>query len=228
VESGLFGEACGFKRNFKTLKGNFMTPFRLSRTPLIAAAMACAAVSSQAAGNLLINGDFEMNIGDVASGGFTTVNAGASTITGWYVGGKSVDLVRDNYGHITSVSVDLDGTPGPGEMGQSFKQVQGQTYTLVWDYFRNPPGTNLGVKFGELSPITYSDVSSLLAPKTESLTYTATWSGTTSVDFASSGGNAGPTIDNVSVTAVPEPEGIVLAIAGLGMLGAFRARRANA
>jgi hypothetical protein len=42
--------------------------------------------------NLLANGDFEANIGNVASGGYTVVNAGSSLITGWTVGSTSVDL----------------------------------------------------------------------------------------------------------------------------------------
>jgi choice-of-anchor C domain-containing protein len=212
----------------KIVKGNTMISFRALRTPLVAIALASMAVGSHAAGNLLINGDFELNLGDVASGGYTVVNAGSTMITGWTVGEQSVDLIRDAYGSITSVSIDLDGTPGPGSLSQSFNQVLGQTYTLVWDYFRNPPGSNLGVKFGDLGPVTYTNVSTLTSYVTESLTYVAASTGLTSVTFTSSGGSGGPTIDNVSVTAVPEPEGIVLAIAGLGLLGAFRARRNRA
>jgi Protein of unknown function (DUF642)/PEP-CTERM motif len=204
--------------------GLSMTALRFIRSSLLATALASTAMLSQAAGNLLINGDFEMNIGDVSPGGYLEVGNGSSLITGWTVGDTSVDLVRGAYGAITSVSVDLDGTPGPGSLTQSFMQVAGQTYVLVWDYFRNPPGSNLGVKFGDLDPLTYTNVSSLTEPITASLTYVAATTGKTAVTFVSSGGSGGPTIDNISVTAVPEPEGIVLAIAGLGLLGALRAR----
>jgi Protein of unknown function (DUF642)/PEP-CTERM motif len=206
-----------------------MTALRFIRSSLVATALASTAMLSQAAGNILINGDFESYAGPFNSFGYTTVSGGdGSTIAGWTVGGVSVDLINtlggNPYGAITGISVDLDGTPGPGTLSQSFEQVAGQTYVLVWDYFRNPPGSNLGVKFGDLSPITYTNVFSLSAPITESLSYVAATTGTTAVTFVSSGGSFGPTIDNISVTAVPEPEGIVLAIAGLGLLGALRAR----
>ncbi len=207
-----------------------MISFRVLRNPLVAVAMASMAVCSQAAGNLLINGDFEADIASITGPNFyTTVNAGQPGIFGWTVGGTSVDLIiAPYYGAITSVSVDLDGTPGPGTLSQSFNQVVGQTYTLVWDYFRNPPGSNLGVKFGDLSPVTYTNVSLLTSYVTESLTYVAASTGVASLTFTSSGGSGGPTIDNVSVTAVPEPEGIVLAVAALTFLGALRTRRAKA
>lgn len=205
-----------------------MTALRSIRSSLIAAALASTAMLSNGA-NLLINGDFEAYSGGF-SNGFALVNAGDTTITGWTVNSGSVDLIDfsynlNQYGAITGISVDLDGTPGPGSMSQSFNQVAGQTYLLVWDYFRNPPGSNLGVGFGELSPLTFANVSSLTSYTTASLSYTATFTGSALVTFVSSGGFGGPTIDNVSVTAVPEPEGIVLAIAGLGLLGALRARR---
>jgi choice-of-anchor C domain-containing protein len=202
-----------------------MTALRLIRSSLVATALASTVMLSQAAGNLLVNGDFEMNIGDVSPGGFLPVANGSSLITGWTVGDTSVDLIRGGYGAITSVSVDLDGTPGPGSLSQSFNQIAGQTYVLVWDYFRNPPGSNLGVKFGDLSPVTYTNVSSLTVPITESLSYVAATTGLTSVTFVSSGGSGGPTIDNISVTAVPEPQGVVLAVVGLGLLSALRVRR---
>jgi hypothetical protein len=211
-----------------------MTALRFIRSSLVATALASTAMLSQAAGNILINGDFEAYAGAFNSFGYTTVNGGdTSTITGWTVGGVSVDLINTSggnpYGAITGISIDLDGTPGPGTLSQTFNQVSGVTYILTWDYFRNPPGSNLGVKFGELGPLTYTNVSSLGAPITESLIYTATFNDpTASVNFASSGGSFGPTLDNISVTAVPEPEGIVLAIAGLGLLGALRARRNKA
>jgi MYXO-CTERM domain-containing protein len=211
----------------KIFKGNNMISFRVLRTPLIAAALASAAFCSHAAGNLLINGDFELNINDVGNGGYQTVNAGSSLITGWTVGGTSVDLILNNYGSINSVSIDLAGSPGPGTLEQSFAQVAGETYTLTWQYFRNDPGTDLTVTFGGTTT-TYTDVMTISSAATASLTYTAATGGTGSVLFASGNGSYGPTIDNVSVTAVPEPEGIVLALAGLGMLGAARARRSKA
>ena len=71
-------------------------------------------------------------------------------------------------------------------------------------------------------------MSALLAPTTEPLTYVAATTSTASVTFSSVGGFGVPTLDSVSVSAVPEPERVVMALAGSGMLVELRARRNKA
>jgi uncharacterized protein (TIGR03382 family) len=176
--------------------------------------------------NLLANGDFEANIGNVASGDYTVVNAGSSLITGWTVGSTSVDLIRNAYGSIDSVSIDLAGSPGPGSLSQTFSVIAGMTYELEFDYFRNSPGTALTLIFGGLSPISLGVPSAIVRDQT--YLWTAPTTGTASVAFSSGSGNGGPTIDNVSVRAVPVPQTISLALAALAAMAVVSRRRRSA
>ena len=191
---------------------------------LAATAIAGAGPAAAAAPNLLNNGDFEQSIGNVSDGGYATVGAGAGTITGWTVGATSVDLIRNNYGAINSVSVDLGGSPGPGSLTQSFATTVGQTYRLDFDYFVNGGGFPLYVSFGT-NNATYSVVPSSATHAFQTMTAN---SSSSSVSFTHTfAGNSGPVIDNVSVTAVPEPESYAMLMAGLGALGFMSRRRAR-
>ncbi len=197
----------------------------LVRKLAFSSALALASWAAQAAPvNLILNGGFEMDDPDVAAGGFTKVMAGQTTINHWTVGGTSVDLIQTAYGSIDNVSVDLAGTPGPGSISQSFAVVAGTTYELQFDYFRNPPGTALTVSFGGLSPIVLGVASSIVRDYT--VRWLATSTGTASVSFASGGGFSGPTIDNVSVTAVSAPQSLSLAGLALVALAVASRRRA--
>lgn len=177
-----------------------------------------ASGSAQAAVNLLSDGDFESFAGLVANGGYTAVPNG--TLGAWTVGATSVDLIRNNYGAISNVSIDLSGTPGPGSLSQNFFAEAGKTYTLSWDYFKNGGGTDLGVSFGGNSYV-YAPAA---APTSAQLVWTALSSGQQTLTFIGGNGNQGPTLDNVVLTAVPEPESYALLLAGLGVIG-FLARR---
>ena len=189
------------------------------------------AVSALLAGNaahadtsLLSDGDFETFASQVATGTYTTINAG-QTLGAWTVNGASVDLIRNAYGAINDVSVDLAGTPGPGYITQSFNAVAGTTYTLSWDYFKNGEGTALDVSFGGAT----TSYAPPAAATHASLSWTATTSGLQAVTFGTaSNGNAGPVLDNVSLTsvsAVPEPQSGALLLAGLGCMGWLVRRR---
>lgn len=200
--------------------------FSLRNVTLATTLALSSALSYGAPVNLLVNGDFEANIGNVASGGFTVVNAGSILITGWTVGLSSVDLIRNNYGHIDSVSIDLAGTPGPGSVSQAFSVLAGMTYELEFDYFRNSPGTDLTVIFGGLSPITLTVPAAIVRDQT--YRWTALSTGTASVTFSSGSGNGGPTLDNVSVMAVPVPQTASLVLAALAAMAAVSRRRRRA
>jgi len=196
---------------------------RFTRNTLLALSVASGAVGAHAQTNLLSDGDFEAFTGQVASGGYTTIHA-PGTLGAWTVGGDSVDLIRNAYGSIADVSVDLSGADA-GSLSQSFMAQAGQSYTLSWDYFRNDGGTDLTVSFGGQNYV-YTPPASVT---TASLTVTALTSGLQTVSFAGGHSNQGPVLDNVSlvVTAVPEPETYAMLLAGLGAVG-FVARRRGA
>jgi choice-of-anchor C domain-containing protein len=174
--------------------------------------------------NLITNGDFEADIGSVASGGYTVVASGATTITGWSVSGSSVDLIRNAYGAPTSVAVDLHGTPGPGKLSQSFSVTAGTTYQLGFDLSGNGIGPHtILFDFGTWSEsFTYSATSIQNIVRT----YTAGTTGLATLSFQPVGGNDlfnGPVIDNVVVAAVPIPG--TLALFGLGLLSVSARRK---
>lgn len=197
------------------------------RNVCLATTLALASALSHAAPvNLLVNGDFEANIGNVASGGYTKVSAGSSLITGWTVGLNSVDLIRNAYGSIDSVSIDLAGSPGPGSLSQTFSVLEGMTYELEFDYFRNGSGTALTLIFGGLDPIILSAPSAIVRDQT--YRWTALSTGTASVAFSSGGGNGGPTLDNVSVMAVPVPQTASLVLVAFAAMAAVSRRRRRA
>lgn len=181
----------------------------------LAAAIACGSANAL----VLIDENFESFDPQVASGGYTTVNAGL--LGAWTVGQTSVDLIQNNYGAINNVSVDLSGSPGPGSLSQSFNAIAGTTYTLTWDYFKNGSGTPLAVVLGGLSQ-TFVAPAAITAGL---LVWTATTNTPFTVSFAGGAGNQGPTLDNVMLTAaIPEPETYALMLAGLGVI-TFVARR---
>jgi choice-of-anchor C domain-containing protein len=198
-----------------------------SKFAIAVLAFAGAVGSSHAVTNILVNGNFELNNGDVNNGGnpaYTVVNAGSSLITGWAVGGTSVDLIKDGYGAITNVSVDLAGSPGPGSLTQTFNTTAGYTYTLTWDYGNNCGTCNIDVKFGDLALQSFSVPGT--GYSSGSLNFVAAGTGLSSVVFSSSSANnSGPTLDNVVLTAVPEPTAYAMALASLALLGGVAAKR---
>jgi hypothetical protein len=205
-----------------TTHPEWRTPMKIKATHVTAAALLLSSLSFGAsAANLLANGDFEADVGDVADGGYTVVNAGETTINSWTVTGISVDLIRNNYGFINNVSVDLSGSPGPGTISQSFAATAGTYYQLTWDYYKNSSGTDLTVSFGGVDHV-YTPVNAITPG---SLLWQATSTGPSVVAFSGGAGNAGPTIDNVVLTAVPEPETYAMLLAGLGVIGFLGKRR---
>jgi len=187
----------------------------------LAVTLALSGGSAVAAGNLLSDGDFESFDSLVASGAFTTISAGSSALGAWTVGGVSVDLIQGAYNAITNVSVDLAGTPGPGWLSQSFAAIAGYTYTLTFDLANNG---------GSQFAVTLGGVTTNFLPSNPATSKTVVWTATNSamesVKFDSvAAGNSGPVIDNVILTAVPEPGTALMLLAGLAAVGFVAKRR---
>jgi Protein of unknown function (DUF642) len=179
-------------------------------------------VSGFASANILTNGNFEANPpSDLVDGGYSVIGVGSGGITGWTVTGapgKSVDLIKNGYGSINNISVDLMGTPGPATLSQNFFVVSGTTYQLDFDLSGNGNGPHsFSLNFGSYSEI--FNASSVGSHVTR--TFTASTSGFTSIDFTASGNDVygGPVIDNVVIAAVPLTGTLVLV--GLGVAAAL-------
>ena len=192
------------------------------------AALFAAGAASAAPVNLITNGDFE-SYSDiyVPNGGYAVVFNGSGQITGWDVGANSVDLIKNAYNSITTTSVDMLGTPGPGQISQNFNYAANTTYTLSFDLTHNPYASNgaqVQVDFFGQSHI----VDGMNPLHTETFTFTTgATGGVSTLSFSSIGGDgySGGVIDNVSVSApVPEPETYAMLVAGLGLM-AFVSRR---
>ena len=206
----------------------------------IAAVVALFAAASASASpvNLITNGDFEsVAPGYTFSSGFHVVNSGSSAIGGWTVGASSVDLIRNAYNAINGYSIDMLGTPGPGFLSQTFNVVAGQTYNLSFDMARNPggpAGQGVAVNFGGVAQNFYSTAAASNTLYSNTLSFTAASTGLATLSFASAAkagtpfdNYSGAVIDNVSVmAAVPEPETYAMLLAGLGLMGFLRRRKA--
>ena len=205
---------------------------------ILAAAVSAAGMSSAipsfAATNLLIDGNFESAPLVGPSGTKQTVYAGQTYIPGWTVGGTSVDVLRNTYfnNHTLGNSIDLLGSPGPGSISQTFNAIMNMRYRLDFDLFPSPrvpmdTNYNLLVTFGtNTKKFDGSSTALLTAPASYHLFFNATKTALTTVMFESANvvKSTGPLIDNVSVTAIPEPETYALMLAGIGFVG-FMARR---
>ena len=193
--------------------------------------------AASAAVNLVQNGGFKDGL-TPAGGNFQTVGLSSGIIPAWDVLAGDVDWIKgywessDGDGY----SVDMDGTT-QGSIAQSITTVIGRKYNFTFDMSGNPDagqGTdNLAVfANGLLSPVATYTVGAannrsnmLWSQRAYAFIATST---TTQIGFQSLNTDSccfGAAIDNVSVTAVPEPGTWALMIIGFGGAGVLLRRR---
>ena len=199
------------------------------------------------AGPILVNGSFELGPPPFFNQDIDIL-PGSTDITGWTITGGGVDLLASPWDVSDGVrAIDLD-RRSPGGIEQTFATVIGQAYVVSFDLSGNPgngqPGTGLPftkqlrVDAGGVSQ-TYSFDSSGLSIEAllwQTITFTFLASDTTatlSFNSLSSEQDAsyGALIDNVSVSAVPEPSTLLLIgpsfLAGILAVCRLRTRRTN-
>jgi hypothetical protein len=207
----------------------------------VLAAALFTAGSAFAAGNIVVDGSFE------------SVNQGAGTygyypagIAGWTVSsGPSVEVRDALVGNAEDGNnfVELDSTSNSG-ISQVLATVAGQTYTLSFYYSNRAQDNGYNNEFaGGVVPastqgLTYDvgggavAVAALPANTTTDnqwahYTTTFTASGPTTLTFDATGtsDSLGSSLDNIEVSAVPEPAPLALMGAGLLVVAGIARRR---
>ena len=203
----------------------------------VAFAVATGLMASSASAAAFINGSFESGPNP---GSFTTLNNGSTAITGWTVGGHGIDYIGTYWQAADGVrSLDLSALDAGG-ISQTFDTIVGKTYKVTFSLAGNPDGgfgnkvlvTTLGLgQLPEIETFTVGAANTKANMGWESITYSFVANSTSStLNFASATkGPYGPALDNVSVSAVPEPATWAMMIVGFGAAGSMvRSRRKQA
>jgi choice-of-anchor C domain-containing protein len=192
-------------------------------------AVAALGATSANAYELITNGSFENAAFD--PGSFTTLNNGSTDINGWTVGLGSIDYIGSYWQASNgSRSLDLSGV-SKGSISQTINTIAGKEYTVKFDMAGNPDD-NLKLKLlvaslsGNLTEVFNFNATGTTNANmgwiSNSYKFIAGPGNTTTLSFASATDTAyGPALDNVSVSAVPEPATWAMMIIGFGAAGSM-------
>lgn len=159
--------------------------------------------------------------------------------TGWTVTNGTVDIIGPAFFNLCGAGqgkcIDLDGSTGDaGILSKSLNLTAGVQYTATFELAGNQRGgSDTGtVSFGGLSFGSQSIAYALAATDafaSYQLVFTPGTTGAYDLSFSNAGGdNVGALLDNVSVSAVPEPETLAMLLAGLGLIGTVARRKSKA
>jgi len=199
------------------------------------AAVALAASAGVSASSLIQNGSFETATFD--PGGFATLSAGDTRLTGWTIGGVSIDYIGTYWqASDGDRSLDMSGL-GAGSVSQMVALTANQSYLLSFDMAGNPDNAPV-VKSLEVKISNGTDFAQTFTFDTTGQTKSAMGWVTYGINFVAASPTDytftftsldsepyGPALDNVSLTAVPLPPAAILfgsAIVGVSLLGRRR------
>lgn len=196
-----------------------------SKKLLAAAVLAIAASGAQAA-NLVTNGSFEA---DAQGNGTWNIYP---TLTGW-TGLPNIEL-RNNVAGVAQDGVNFVELDGNFNSAMSQSITGNGLYELSFWYSARegiPAGSNgLDFSFGSLTGnVLYGVAGAASGHIWQHYTGLVTLSGPTTLTFSAAqiSDSLGGSLDNISVTAVPEPETYAMLLAGLGLMGTIARRRKN-
>jgi choice-of-anchor C domain-containing protein len=157
--------------------------------------------------NLVTNGSFEQG---TEPGSYLVLQAGSPALPGWTISRQTIDYIGTYFSSADGVRhLDLDGTPGYGEVWQALKTHPNQKYRLTFMLSANtsgaPTSKALRVQVGNIQHVFKTDSSSW---QEQSLEFTASSERSllifTSLD--TEGDYFGPRIDAVSVLPAQEDQ----------------------
>ncbi len=211
----------------------------VKKTAIVAAAL-FSSLSAFASTNLVVDGSFEDQ--NQGAGSWALYNS----INGWTASVGQIEIRNGLAGNAQDGVnfVELDANYN-STMVQSFATVVGQTYSLSFWYSSRPygpyntavpdftvPADSNGLSFnvGAGDVNVYTPTANLTNDNVWQQ-YTTTFVATgalTTLSFSATGtsDSYGTSLDNVAVSAVPEPGSLALMLAGLGVVGGLARRRA--
>jgi len=203
-------------------------------------AAAIAMLSVQANANLIDNGSFELgdfnNTDSDPRPEIMLVTPGMSNIPGWTVAGSNgVHWIDYGPGNTTDgrYALDLQGENPPGfsSIETTFSTHSGQSYVLDFDAFTGNNVNSANVSVGSLLDQSFTGGGpAVVPPFIDSFThytydFIAIDSTSTLLFRVVNSDGFGPVIDNVVVTAVPEPQAYLLVASSIAFFAVNRLRR---